>query len=418
MKKLRVDKVEFNTFTMATLGPDDMVGKMFFKVTKKKDFAHFHEALIDGVAHIDRGFNYLGKATYQRGLGSLLVHWHVPSKDNENGIQTPFSERGGLYFCPPYLFGQSTSDGDNSAKENERVLQSPDFQAYMSRIPNSSRITNEEMDWVAVESLVWVLEPNMEIMGEDTELYTAIKSKNIYYTGETSSADKQKQVRFTADRNNDITSNSNQKVDIDDVQVKSSVSNPLISNSSGGSGSGGSEQERGRWVSTASLEEHKRWDEVVLSYSEEQQFQRQVQVARYYESQILLMAELCLDRNMRTISSLETTFPFPVVFNGMQNPLLPNCIRTAFVRLMSTLWIDRHPHSIVQTPAAVRFFYNMKHDVVLGMADKAKRKALPQFYLEEDDPLREDENDFYNMADMRKMRLLKVSESSEVHDAR
>ena len=52
------------------------------------------------------------------------------------------------------------------------------------------------------------------------------------------------------------------------------------------------------------------------------------------------------------------------------------------------------------------------------MADKAKRKALPQFYLEEDDPLREDENDFYNMADMRKMRLLKVSESSEVHDAR
>ena len=83
-------------------------------------------------------------------------------------------------------------------------------------------------------------------------------------------------------------------------------------------------------------------------------------------------SELCVDRNMRIISSLERTFPFPVVFNGMQNALLPNSTRAAFVKLMCTLWIDRNPHSVIQTPARVRLFYNMKNDVILGMADKAE----------------------------------------------
>jgi hypothetical protein len=102
------------------------------------------------------------------------------------------------------------------------------------------------------------------------------------------------------------------------------------------------------------------------------------------------------------------SYSFELVMNCIQNELLPKSIRTAYVLLMIRLWIDRHPHYLIRSPEAVRLFANMKLDVILGQEDKSARRALPQYYLEEGDPLRKDPDPFYHLDDMRKMRLLKV----------
>ena len=61
LTRKQIQEVKFETFVKKTLNPEEMKGKWFFEVRSKKDFKLFEEHLRLGYAHIDRGFNFLGK---------------------------------------------------------------------------------------------------------------------------------------------------------------------------------------------------------------------------------------------------------------------------------------------------------------------------------------------------------------------
>lgn len=74
-------------------------------------------------------------------------------------------------------------------------------------------------------------------------------------------------------------------------------------------------------------------------------FDRQSQLANYFEAQIELMGQMCYGRSDNCCQWLARSFSYPIVVSNCSNPLLPPQIRAAFAYLAKTLYLDRAPQS-------------------------------------------------------------------------
>jgi hypothetical protein len=367
--------------------PTGVEGNVYFEVSSRAELQVFEAVLRDGTAHVDRGYEYLGKRAYQRGFGTLIVLWNaLQTQPSDNEILTAFPKIDDLFCCRRYPLSRDRYERSDHHQYLSRL-------AEIHRLGGGEGMADWQMTWVRLEDLVWVLEPDLLV--ETTADIGIDESVN---------AEQEPLFRWVMQMRTHVSASKagkdadHVKVDLDSPHVTNST-NPIFT----GRGSVGMQ---GLDVLVDASES---WAEVEhgLSDAQKEAFDKQVSVARYYEEQLLLFAEMCVDRNYIVIEELEKMFPFTQVFNGMQNPHLPLCIRMAFCRLMCSLWVDRHPHHVIQAPAPIRLFSQMNLDVVLGIADKARRRPLPHFLLDEHDPCRDRPEAFYSLNDMRKMRLLK-----------
>lgn len=97
-------------------------------------------------------------------------------------------------------------------------------------------------------------------------------------------------------------------------------------------------------------------------------FEYCLQLAQYYQSQLELFAEMCLDRSYNCIESLERMFTFDMLIVGMADEALPLSMRSTFTTLCQRLYIDRFPHSEVQVPRLVRVWTEVDKQVDLNEA--------------------------------------------------
>lgn len=77
-------------------------------------------------------------------------------------------------------------------------------------------------------------------------------------------------------------------------------------------------------------------------------------LARYFLSQMQLVASLSKERQMNSIMALQNEYSFSVCLSGAADPRLPSSIRAAFFFLLMNIWVDRHPHYQVVVPRLMR----------------------------------------------------------------
>jgi hypothetical protein len=66
-------------------------------------------------------------------------------------------------------------------------------------------------------------------------------------------------------------------------------------------------------------------------------FDRQVQLANYFEAELGLMAHMCMGRSDNVAYWLSRSFPYPMLISCANNPYLPPSIRAAFIRFEAWL---------------------------------------------------------------------------------
>ena len=107
------------------------------------------------------------------------------------------------------------------------------------------------------------------------------------------------------------------------------------------------------------------------------QYERMRQFALYFEAQIDLMSEMCLDRSYNSIYAIEAEYSFTLLVGNISNTLLPDQIRASFTYLLRNLYIDRYPHEAIQAPGKMQVLSSAGH------IDVTDRDALPQFRISE-----------------------------------
>jgi hypothetical protein len=131
-------------------------------------------------------------------------------------------------------------------------------------------------------------------------------------------------------------------------------------------------------------------------------FEKKKQLADFYEAQIDLYSEMCLDRSYNCIEALEGQFSYEMLVTAVVNPLLPHQLRASFARFLCRLYIVRYPHERIQAPEYVRVWDHVKQS-----ATKLTNKStLPQFRIEKGNPLLEEPDPFYSHPDSNKFHLL------------
>ena len=125
-------------------------------------------------------------------------------------------------------------------------------------------------------------------------------------------------------------------------------------------------------------------------YTNRQRFECMQQLASYFEAEIDVYAEMCLDRSYNSIGALSTPksptpgeggrgFSYDMLLSLMIDTRLPDQIRASYAMLLLRLWIDRFPHATVPAPNPIQVFTNIK-----GGLDVHADDALPQFYVNPD----------------------------------
>ncbi len=70
----------------------------------------------------------------------------------------------------------------------------------------------------------------------------------------------------------------------------------------------------------------------------------------YFLSMIHLLADLCLQRNYVAIDFLKNIYHYELCFGLLSDSSLPLKLRTAFAKLLNTLWIDKNPYQSLNLP--------------------------------------------------------------------
>ena len=65
-------------------------------------------------------------------------------------------------------------------------------------------------------------------------------------------------------------------------------------------------------------------------YEEYEEFRQHLQIAKHYESQINLFAEMCLDRSYNSIYEMQTQFSHDMLVNCISNDKLPDQVRSGY----------------------------------------------------------------------------------------
>jgi hypothetical protein len=134
-------------------------------------------------------------------------------------------------------------------------------------------------------------------------------------------------------------------------------------------------------------------------------FDKLERLAKYYQSQISLFAEMCLNRSYNSIYEMQRQFSFEMLISLIGNDLLPDALRSAFTLVLLRVYIDRYPHAPIQAPGPMQVFDdpdNISGEMVIrdvselngpelladpGNGADGKFGILPQFHIPRDGPL-------------------------------
>jgi hypothetical protein len=134
--------------------------------------------------------------------------------------------------------------------------------------------------------------------------------------------------------------------------------------------------------------------------SEKEKFDKQKQLAEYYQENLGLYAELCLDRSYNCIEYLKDQFSYELLVTAISNTKLPPRIRQSFSDLCIRLWVDRFPHEPMKVPNLARI-YDEIDPLDINAAD-----ALPQYRLLDGNPLLVSGDPFSAFPDANKFHLM------------
>jgi len=70
----------------------------------------------------------------------------------------------------------------------------------------------------------------------------------------------------------------------------------------------------------------------------------------YFLSMIYLLSDLCLQRNYVAINFLKTVYTYDLCFSTISDETLTWELRTAFAKLLNTLWLDKNPYQPLNVP--------------------------------------------------------------------
>eukprot|EP00397_Hematodinium_sp_SG-2012_P000177 GEMP01000177.1.p1 GENE.GEMP01000177.1~~GEMP01000177.1.p1 ORF type:complete len:2785 (+),score=546.68 GEMP01000177.1:287-8641(+) len=125
-------------------------------------------------------------------------------------------------------------------------------------------------------------------------------------------------------------------------------------------------------------------------------------LAYYFEGQLLMLAEMCLTRQLNSILAIAKTYTFELCAMGVWHEQLSPSTRRAFTILLQNLWLDRHPQRAIQIPNLIRKYHET------STTNSTSEIALPKFELLDDSPDVDgiEKTEFYTMPDASKFDLL------------
>jgi hypothetical protein len=110
----------------------------------------------------------------------------------------------------------------------------------------------------------------------------------------------------------------------------------------------------------------------------EGRFQKQLQLAQYYNAQLRLYGRLAFQESYKCIAELRQQFSFDLLYAMLSNGLLPLSTRSHAAALVTSLYIAAYPYQCVTLPRYVRTFAALSKDVVLVRGGgNAATHALP-----------------------------------------
>jgi hypothetical protein len=77
-------------------------------------------------------------------------------------------------------------------------------------------------------------------------------------------------------------------------------------------------------------------------------------IANFFVNQLYLIAEMCRDRQINCILTLQKEYNLELCLCGLATDRLPWDIRNGFAYILGNMWIDRHPQRFMTLPSMVR----------------------------------------------------------------
>jgi hypothetical protein len=77
-------------------------------------------------------------------------------------------------------------------------------------------------------------------------------------------------------------------------------------------------------------------------------------MANFFVNQLYLIAEMCRDRQINCILTLQKEYNLELCLCGLATDRLPWDVRNGFAAILGALWIDRHPQRFLTLPSLVR----------------------------------------------------------------
>ena len=105
-------------------------------------------------------------------------------------------------------------------------------------------------------------------------------------------------------------------------------------------------------------------------------------VGKYFRRQVLLLAQMCCERNYHGIKALEAEYPYLLCYTALRNDALPHNVRAAFVRLALHLHVNRSPQENLVVPALTRTWDDAAHGGAAAEIPSAAR--VNAFFLLQD----------------------------------
>ena len=121
-------------------------GPRFYEAATVEGLQHFEEALRDGTAHIDRGYNFLGKQMFMQGIPQLLVSLNRKTGIMGGGIENRSGD-GPLLRC------------SNVCSDFELPDELLRYHAAVRYARPQADVSTKDLQWVPLEELCWVLDP-------------------------------------------------------------------------------------------------------------------------------------------------------------------------------------------------------------------------------------------------------------------
>ncbi len=112
------------------------------------------------------------------------------------------------------------------------------------------------------------------------------------------------------------------------------------------------------------------------------------QVAEYFNTQLFLVADLCLDRNYVAMIILESLYPYDLMIATLKTAGVSSSIKAAVCRIIRCLYVDREPQVEVRFPRLIRTSLAQNQQLEISDDDPSNNKdqykfALLQLFLSE-----------------------------------